>query len=62
MEVVELMVRTSKTGFARFVPIPGATRSGIQLAQLLRNYWKPGGRSLSEAGVPRGCHESCTGL
>ena len=46
VEVVELMVRTSKTGFARFVPIAGATRSGIQLAQLLRSYWKLAGFTI----------------
>ena len=42
-EVVELQIRTSKTGFARYVPIAGTTRSGVQLAGLLRDYWKAAG-------------------
>jgi hypothetical protein len=42
-EVVELVIRSSKTGFARFVPIAGKTQSGIQLSSLLRQNWKAAG-------------------
>ena len=45
-EVVELQIRTAKTGFARYTPIAGTTRSGVQLAKLLRAYWKAAGFEL----------------
>ena len=38
--MVELQIRTSKTGFARYVPIAGNTRSG-SLATFAGNRWQP---------------------
>eukprot|EP00966_Prymnesium_polylepis_P246258 5695864-Prymnesium_polylepis.1 len=48
-----MMVRTSKTGFAGFVPIAGTTSSEIQLAQLLRAYWKVAGFNIVGGGAGR---------
>ena len=49
VEVVEMKIEHSKTGFSRYIDMAGTTTgTGIQVAAALRSYWRVAGFKLKD--------------